>query len=64
MKRSRPDRKRCGRSPVVAGEGRQADGSWAADEYLPDDAKDAWFCSYNCYDLALRDHRRTLQSCT
>jgi len=46
---------RCGRSPIVPGEGRKANGSWAADKDLPQKAKGKWFCSFNCYDLTLRE---------
>lgn len=46
---------RCGREKIVFGEGRKADGSWAADADLPREAKGKWFCCFNCYDKTLRE---------
>lgn len=43
----------CGRKKTFESEGRFADGSWADDERLPEDAKGKWFCSYSCYKKVL-----------
>jgi len=49
---------KCGRKPIFPGEGRIADGSWAADKDLPPDAKGKWFCSFDCYDKILREEEK------
>jgi len=49
---------RCNRKPIVPGEGRVADGSWAADKDLPEDAKGKWFCCFMCYDKTLMEKER------
>lgn len=43
----------CGRSPIVPGEGRVADGSWTDDVNLPEEAKGKWFCCCGCYSREL-----------
>lgn len=47
----------CGRVQLFPEEGRVADGSWAEDERLPEDAKGKWFCCYSCYQKTLKGEK-------
>jgi hypothetical protein len=40
----------CGRKPLVPGEGRRIDGTWARDSLVARQYQGAWVCSFRCYE--------------